>query len=280
MKFVKVRSRHPSHNTIRGKIKTEHNVVLRLGSTTPTTVVFPRLKSNSKVIEINVPEAIDNAADKLKMKRRFTAENVLTADWYLLKNGKFYRQVEETELEVKDSDLPYPVIAKHIRGSRNSGNTFINNVEELRKFIVGKTPENYIFERYYNYVKEYRLHVTERGCFYTCRKMIKQETPADERWYRNDSNSVWVLEENEAFDKPNNWGAIVNQCVRALKAVGLDVGAVDLRVQSGKSNTKVSSKDPKFVVIEINSAPSFGDLTAVKYLEEIPKIIQHKLSVE
>jgi hypothetical protein len=34
-----------------------------------------------------------------------------------------------------------------------------------------------------------------------------------------------------------------------------------------------------FIVLEINSAPSFGDITAVKYAEEIPKLINKKLNI-
>jgi len=122
---------------------------------------------------------------------------------------------------------------------------------------------NYIIERYYNYNKEYRLHVSKDGCFYTNRKMLK--TDAEERWFRNDSNSVWIREENPKFEKPRNWGVIVNECVKALNAVGLDLGACDVRVQSKNDR-------PDFIICEINSAPSFGEITLTKYQNEIKKI--------
>src|SRR5690606_33580405 len=163
---------------------------------------------------------------------------------------------------------------KHIFGSRGRGNTLINNQEELEAWLQGKTLNNYIFEKFYNYNREYRLHVNEDGCFYTCRKMIKSDTPEDKRWFKNDSNSVWIMEDNELFDKPVNWNSIVEECVKALKAVGLHFGAVDLRVQSRvNSKTDKVRKEPKFIIVEINSAPSFGEITSQKYIEEIPKML-------
>ena len=267
-KFVSVRSRHPSHSVIRRKIETDHNVVFRLGSTTPTSEVF---KTAKNVVEINTVQAITNSANKLLMKRKFSEAGVLTADWW---------NAESLENWAADK---FPIVVKHIFGSRNNGNTLIKTPEELNAWLNKKSKTQltqYIVERFYNYNREYRLHVTADGCFYTCRKMLKSDTPAEKRWFRNDSNSTWILEENENFDKPSNWTAIVAECVKALNAVGLDVGAIDLRVQSREdqkgNNKKVIRKDPKFIVIEINSAPSFGELTAVKYLDVIPKIIKSK----
>jgi glutathione synthase/RimK-type ligase-like ATP-grasp enzyme len=267
-KFVSVRSRHPSHSVIRRKIETDHNVVFRLGSTTPTSEVF---KTAKNVVEINTVQAITNSANKLLMKRKFSEAGVLTADWW---------NAESLENWAADK---FPIVVKHIFGSRNNGNTLIKTPEELNAWLNKKSNTQltqYIVERFYNYNREYRLHVTADGCFYTCRKMLKSDTPAEKRWFRNDSNSTWILEENENFDKPSNWTAIVAECVKALNAVGLDVGAIDLRVQSREdqkgNNKKVIRKDPKFIVIEINSAPSFGELTAVKYLDVIPKIIKSK----
>jgi glutathione synthase/RimK-type ligase-like ATP-grasp enzyme len=78
------------------------------------------------------------------------------------------------------------------------------------------------------------------------------------------------------FDKPVNWDVIVEESVKALNAVGLDFGAVDLRCQSAKYSKGRTREDPDFIVVEINSAPSFGELTLQKYIEELPKILIRK----
>ena len=106
--------------------------------------------------------------------------------------------------------------------------------------------------------------------------MLKRDTPEEKKWYRNDDNCVWILEENENFDKPVNWVRIEEESVKALKSVGLDVGAVDLRIQSATNKKGEKRENPDFIIVEINSAPSFGDITLNKYIEELPKILLNK----
>ena len=108
--------------------------------------------------------------------------------------------------------------------------------------------------------------------------MLKESTPQKDRWFRNDSNSVWIMEENEQFDKPVNWNEIVKECVKAIKAVGLDFGAIDLRVQSAKDSKGKVRPECDFIVVETNSAPSFGTVTLQKYIETLPKIILKKFN--
>lgn len=277
-----IRSRHPSHRVLRGFIKTNIRTIIRLGSTTSTKEILEGLKLKDKsanIVEINTPTAIKNSANKLLMKQCFTESKIKTADWWVLDRGlEFMSKITNTNTHI--GSLPYPIVVKHIYGSRGNGNTLIKDRAELEKWLKGKTLSNYIFEKFYNYNREYRLHVTADGCFYTCRKMLKSDTPEEKRWFRNDSNSVWVLEKNEHFDKPINWDNIIKDCVKALNSVGLDFGAVDLRVQSttvtDKLEKEVQRKNPEYIVVEINSAPSFGKITALKYLEMLPKLIEKK----
>ena len=44
--------------------------------------------------------------------------------------------------------------------------------------------------------REYRLHVTKFGCFYTCRKLVKNDAPED-TWQKHDDVCNWVFEENQ-----------------------------------------------------------------------------------
>ena len=259
-------SRHPSHRVFRlnpalKKVVTKRSVV-RFGS---TTVLTDPYSLKGVRVEINTVEAIRNSSSKLRMKTKFTENNVKTADWW-----------KANTLPDDLSTLPFPLIGKHIFGSRGRGNSFIKTVEELKSWLKGKDLSNYIIEKYYNYVREYRLHVSKNGCFYTCRKILKEGTPEDKKFQRHDDNCVWILEENPLFDKPTNWNNIVEESVKALNAVGLDFGAIDLRVQSAKDKKEKIREFPEFIIVEINSAPSMGDVTIVKYLEELPKLINSK----
>jgi carbamoylphosphate synthase large subunit len=271
-KFTKfrprVKSRHPSHDPLREKLPLlPFKSVVRLGSSTEV---------DDNRVECNTIEAVNNSANKLLMKECFTTNNVVTAEWFRFNVGEGIFIDSNTEIGVPKTNLPYPLVAKHIYGSRGTGNTLINNLEELENWLAGKTTRNYIFEKFYNYNREYRLHITKEGCFYTCRKLLKEGTPEDQRWYRNDSNSIWIVENNSSFDKPVNWDAIVNESINALLAVGLDIGAVDVKVQSRLNARDRVRENPKFIIIEINSAPSFGKITLEKYIQEIPKILIKK----
>lgn len=251
-------SRHPSHNVFRRELPLMGGrSVIRFGSTTPI---------NDGRVEINSVEAVRNSASKLKMKRCFDNSKVQTAMWIHSTEGA------EVLGWAKDK---YPLIKKSFFGSRGKGNYLIKNEDELRKHLHDL--DRYLFEHYYDYVREYRLHVTKNGCFYSCRKMLRKDAPEDKRFQRHDDNCVWILEQNPQFDKPVNWDEIVKDAVRALSSVGLDVGAIDVRVQSAKTSKGQERKSPKWIIIETGSAPSMGQITEQKYKEILPVLINEKL---
>lgn len=272
-----IRSRHPSHNPLRKKgilPMFPFKSVIRFGS---TTELPDSITNGGDRIEINLVKAIQNSSNKLLMKTKFVENKISTADWWTY-NDLFIFENNEDAKKSNIEELPYPIIVKNIYGSRGQGNYKIDSKELLEQWIKDHQNKigNYIFEKFYNYNREYRLHVTSEGCFYTCRKMLKKETPQEKRWYRNDDNCNWILEENELFDKPNNWNKIEKECIKSLNAVGLDIGAVDLRIQSNVDKNGNKRDNPDFIIVEINSAPSFGDITLEKYIKELPKIILNK----
>ena len=262
-----IRSRHPSHAPFRTQLrKLPFRSVVRFGSL--TELEDPASKNGSR-IELNSKEAIKNSSSKLLMKQCFQDVGIKTADW------ESSSIVNDIQLFINDTG--FPIIAKSHHGSRGLGNTMLKTQEEFNNWIIGKNLNNYIFEKYYNYNKEYRLHVTKDGCFYTCRKMLRQQfREHPNSWQRHDDNCVWILEENENFDKPNNWDEIIEHCVLALKSCGLDFGACDLRVQNNNDNDGNRRDNPDFIVVEINSAPSMGIITLEKYKEILPQLLIQK----
>lgn len=260
-----VYSRHPSHKILRNSLPLlPFRSCVRLGS---TTIVSDVISLGGNRIECNSIAGVRNSSSKLLMKRCFTRENVKTADWLEGNNININQIIER---------LGLPVIAKSLHGSRGEGNSKLNTRAELETWLRGKNLSNYIFEKFYTYSREYRLHVTNDGCFYSCRKMLRSGTPESEQWHRHDSNSVWIVEENPQFDKPVNWRDIVQDCIRAKNALGLDICAFDVKVQGRIDNNGRNRTNPEWIVIESCSAPSFGEITARKYLIEIPKLLMKK----
>ena len=61
-----------------------------------------------------------------------------------------------------------------------------------------------------------------------------------------------------------------------MNAIGADVVAIYVKVQSAKDDNGRARTEPKFVILETNSAPAFGTITEQKYIERIPQILQRK----
>lgn len=264
-------SRHPSHSILRAKNQTlpllPFRSVIRLGSST---------ESDGR-LEINTVEAVKNSASKLLMKQKFTEAGVKTANWYTFSNYLFY---PNGDLTLGGTDqtrgietIEYPIVAKSLFGSRGIGNTKINNQEELEAWLLGKNLNNYIFEAFCKMTREYRLHITKFGCFYTCRKLVRSDAPED-TWQKHDDVCNWVLEENPSFKKPKNWNNIVADCIKAKDALGLDICAFDVGVQGAKDG--VERENPEWIIFESCSAPSFGNITGQEYIKILPKLLIDK----
>lgn len=281
-------SRHPSHNIFRRRYKNlpllPVRSVIRFGSTTD---VSDSVSNGGSRVEVNTIQSIRNASNKLLMKQKFTEAGVKTADWWVVTKSVHdvftFLKSDNDSNRFKLEDLPYPIVAKRIYGSRGQGNTLIKTKEELHNWMQGRTLSNYIFEKFVNYALEYRLHVTKEGCFYTCRKALKKDCPEDQKWRRHDDTCVWFLEENPEFKKPNSWDDIVSDCVKALKEIGADVLSFDVKVQSDVKKDGSPREYQKYILIECNSASSMGtyegapSICAEKYLKILPKIILSKI---
>tara|TARA_R110000782_G_scaffold46439_1_gene102595 strand:+ start:248 stop:1186 length:939 start_codon:yes stop_codon:yes gene_type:complete len=268
-----IRSRHPSHAPLREVMeRLPFRSVIRMGSTTELEDVFT---ANGTRVELNSADAIRNSSSKIKMKECFTEANVNTASWIRASTPEAI--IEGMSQFSESGEISYPIVAKHAYGSRGTGNTLLKSELEIREWCVGKNLESHVFEKFYNFNKEYRLHVTKNGCFYACRKMLKSEfKDHPNAWQRHDDNCVWILQENENFDKPSNWDQIVEHCVKALVSCGLDFGACDLRVQNSHTSEGIIRENCEFIVVEINSAPSFGDVTLEKYKNELRNLLIDK----
>ena len=267
--FLKIRTKNHTAQPLKNLIEVNTRSVFRLGSITPTEEIFPRgVALNKPIIEINTAEACHNSGDKILMKELFYQNNVKTAEW-----GVLSKQLAGVEMDMDCYWDKFPAIVKHKNSCKGKGIYYFENEDSLIDGIQELSRlENYIIEEYKNYSKEYRLHVTKDGCFYTCRKMLKED--AEERWHRHDMNSVWIMEENPLFEKPSNWDLIVEESVKAMKSLGLDICSVDMKVQSEKNQDR--GGNPEFIILECNSASSMGEITLIKYEEQLRKMLNGK----
>ena len=244
---IKVRTKNYSARPLRKSISAPCRTIARLGSLTPTSRIFPRgMELGRRIVEINTVEAIENSRDKAKTKLCFEEDDIPQAVYY-----PFSADTDEIE---------FPIVVKRRIGFQGRGMQKIDNADDLKQFIDSHNMDDYIIEKFYNYAREYRLHCTQHECFMAWRKLRRED--AEVRWFFNSSNCNWVGPDHELFNKPNNWDDIENDCIRAIKSVGLDIGAVDCRV----------STDGKYIVLEVNSAPALGEYGIEKYKEQLHKL--------
>jgi len=268
--FVRIRTKNKSANPLRKSMRMPFRSVVRLGSTTPNEIIF---KPGQRFKEINSAESIQNSRSKLRMKKCFADAEVPQAEWYkyIFANNehRFQDQLNEEEHIYYTDNLPYPILAKRVYGFKGRGMSLINNQEELESWLENHPNINgWYFEEFKNYSREYRLHCTQDECFMAWRKLRRNDSSI--RWYFNSDNCNWVGEAHELFDRPSNWDNIIENCKKALKAIKLDIGSFDVRIQS--SNKEI----PEYILVEVNSAPSLGEQGVEIYKNIIPKILNNK----
>lgn len=278
-----VLSKNYSCEALRAKNKNlpllPYRSVIRFGSTTV-------LEDDKDRVQINSVESVKISSNKRLMKQKFEEAEVKTATWEKGERLLIDKTNNEQGIAFEDNDsfyfIEFPVVAKGHYGSKGKSNTLIKSKEELIEWLIGKNLNHYIFEKFMNYGHEFRLHISEKGCFYACRKALKQDIPVEQKWHFHDDTCVWYLEENEKFFKPNSWDNIIDDCINALKAIGADVLAFDVKVQTPFKKNGTPREYQEYILLESNTAPSMdngtGELSvcAKKYIEELPKIIVNK----
>jgi len=255
--FAQIRTKNPSAAPLRRSIFVPCRTIVRLGSRT-------QLELSRSTIEVNSIDSIENSRDKLRMKECFSSFDIPQAEWWIaLNNTTYLRNNRDTDTHF--DNLPFPLVGKQVVGFKGHGMQLIENTDQLREFF--HTHDNHYFiERFYNYAREYRIHATRDHAFLSWRKLRRSDS--EQRWFFNSTNCNWVGENHELFHKPDNWNELESAAINAVRAVGLDIGAVDIRVQS--------RENPEFIVCEVNSAPQLGEAGIIAYRTEISNIIRNK----
>ena len=266
-----IRTKNPTSAPLRGQLGDfSMRSMVRLGSRTSIEDAYPRKPIDRPVIEINTIDAIENSRSKLLMKACFSEAGVPQADWWIPEPEKPWNLLSQTGVTSSEY-LPYPILIKRVFGFKGRGMLKIDTQEQLDEWIQNNLhATSWYIEHYRPFAREYRLHCTQSECFMTWRKLRRAD--AENRWFFNSTNCNWVGEDHPLFDRPSNWGAIVETCINATKAVGLDITAIDVRVQSSNKT------NPEFIVLECNSAPALGDQGVEIYKQKIKELINEKIT--
>lgn len=225
------------------EVMLKQRVLLRLGSTTP-------LVSKFKYLELNSIRGVKISSDKRQMKAAFDSAKIHHSEWINTSNVK----------KIKDFfNANKIVIVKHHHSCKGEGIYYIDNINDLNKFISSHPNiSNYVFEKYYFYPQEYRLHVdVKHGCFYACKKIFKDD--ADVFWHKHANNSTFVLMTKEK-KYPACWNDMIQDCVKAMKVIGLDIACFD-----------VLCSNNNWIIVESNTAPSLASYGNTFYSNHLIK---------
>ena len=107
--------------------------------------------------------------------------------------------------------------------------------------------------------REYRVHVFNRKVIDHIQKRKRLDAPDTNAFIRNHTNG-WVFV-REGFDRLEE---VERQAIAAVKALGLDFGAVDIIVEKYTGNT---------FVLEVNTAPGIMGTTLQAYVDAIKEYI-------
>jgi len=247
-KNVWVKSKHESYIPIRNMFGSlPFSAVARFGSVTEVADVD---------VECNTIEAINKSSDKRLMKQAFDVGGVLHAQWF----------PDIPTFEQMGSGA-FPIVAKHPMGSRGKGVYLIKDKQSYDNWLSKRTHTNYIFEEFFNYGSEYRLHCTQNECFFAVRKLLKTGVVKN-RWKKGGDNTVWVNPLNPLFEMPLCFSEMVEESCKAIRAVGLDIGAVDVKVQKRLKGDGTPREKQMFVVLETNSAPALEGHHSVSLVQQ------------
>lgn len=223
-------------------------VLLRLGSTTP-------LVSKYKYLELNTVEGVKTSGNKISMKRAFDRAGIVHSEWICsTKRADIYSFFNKHKI----------LIAKHKHSSKGKNIYYIDNLETLESVCNNVNIQDFVFEKYYFFPSEYRVHIdVNHGCFYACKKVLKPD--AEVQWHKHADNSVFVLIKKD-FKVPACWEKMINDCIKVLKQMKLTIACFD-----------VLCSDDKYIIVESNTAPSLASYGITYYSNHLKKYYDIRL---
>ncbi len=162
--------------------------------------------------------------------------------------------------EVKEEFGP-EFIAKEVNSQANTGIWMVRNEDEFSKLISSDETKKFIFQKFMQIDKEYRLLVIGDS--------VRTILVKDKRSYENFQVTNPSAETPEVYlDTKDVSDALKQMAVNAAKALDLQIAGVDLMVEkdTGKPYIIEVNRGPG-ITLDVNSSPELPALK--KYFEEI-----------
>lgn len=200
-------------------IPRQYRLVINWGNSVP-------VQHGASCVVLNKPSAISNAANKVNAFRLFEQHNISCPPW------------SESMPDLTDGKW---MARTTITGHSGAGIVVMRNEEDK--------VEAPLYTKYIPKKEEYRLHVVDGKVIFVQqkRKQSNMEQTSDEKLIRSHANGwVYCTSDVEVTDEAQELA------IAAVKALGLDFGAVDMI--KGKD-------DGSMYVLEVNTAPGLASPT-------------------
>lgn len=217
------------------KIFRPNDVIINWGNSSLSPRGRPRI--------INRPDAVALAANKITSFKVFNQHGVATLDWTTRR--------EEAERWIDQGHVVY-------------GRKIING-HSGRGIIVMSYDGDQEFRECSLYTKgvikahEYRVHVFNGRAIDIQKKRRRNESNSND--YIKNIDNGWVF----CRDGAQAPVRVYEESIKAVKALGLDFGAVDIVYKE---------KDNFVAVLEVNTSPGLEGVTLKKYQEELCRLRQ------
>lgn len=160
----------------------------------------------------------------------------------------------------KETEVEYPVVGRSKKHKAGDNFFYCENAEEVQR---AKDNGAVYFAQFYPKTNEYRVHV---GGGRVLLMSIKEGDKTQRVWNKKLSNFTFRHLRRSVWLNDPDLKKMCKKAKKAIKAVGLDFGAVDIMADAGDGYLP-------FVITEINTAPSLSPLAVQKYVKYFNRAI-------
>lgn len=186
---------------------------------------------------LNPDHAVKNASNKLTTFKLFTQAGVACPDWS-----------EDDDDAIKWLAEGFDVVSRTVLNGHSGDGIVIN------KALSGQYELAPLYTKYVKKQEEYRIHVAGGDVIFEQRKARKKDVPDDEVNWQVRNLAGGFIFANDGVRSPD---CCRTTAIEAVKALGLDFGAVDI----------VTNKKDQCFALEVNTACGLAGKTIDAYVK-------------
>ena len=194
----------------------------------------------------NTPFNIARAVDKRESLRLFTEAAVPTLEWTV--------DIAEAARWFAEGH----VVIQRNSATGQGGSGIVVCDPTLTVNVVAPNGRGVLWTKYFKRIKEFRVHVWTGEVLDVQEKRKKRGAEADTRIRSHDNGWVFC---RENVDCP---AAVVDAAQRAVQALGLQFGAVDVGWNAHRATA---------AVFEVNTAPGIEGTTLQRYAHKVEEVV-------